>query len=352
MPGAQLDILVIGGGAIGLSIGWCAARRGARVAVLERDTPGQQSSWAAAGILPFGRVERAATAYARAMAESGALHAEHAERLRAETGIDVGYEVCGELLTALDPGELPALAAEVSRQRAAGATVEPVDPRAYDLSPRLLETHRVHETAQIRPPRYLRALEAACLARGVALHAHSPVEALLRDGSGDGARVIGARTAAGAEHHARATVIAAGAWAPALSPVALDVRPLRGQIVLLRAPARPFQPIVSLGHEYLVPRADGRVLVGSTMEDVGFDARTTEEATRHLLDVAVRLAPALATATVERAWAGLRPATPSGEPVVGRAPEAGLWVAAGHTRQGVHLAPHTGETIAQDVLDG
>lgn len=337
------DLLVIGGGAIGLSIAWCAARRGARVVLLERGALARQSSWAAAGILPFGLVDRATTPYARAMAESWQLHHAHAQLLQEETSIDVGHRVCGEILVALSAADQPALHQELARRRAAGATVEAViEP---SISHEVIESYRIRETAQIRPPRYLRALERACRQRGVTLHTDTPVASLLREG----ARVIGARTTSGAAITAATTVIATGAWAPSLAPAPLDVRPLRGQMVLLALPEPVITPIVSRGSEYLVPREDGLVLCGATMEDVGFDDRTTADAIAHLHALAVRLVPALTSATVEQTWAGLRPATPSGEPHVERL-EDGLWLAAGHTRQGIHLAPYTGETIARAVL--
>lgn len=343
------DLLVIGGGAVGLCTAWCAARRGLRVTLLERDTLGAHSSWAAGGILPYVSPAHARTPYERAMAEAARLHPLHAELLREETGLDVGYTQAGEALIVRDPTEPGALdlhEAAVARHHHEGATVTDLDPRAYGVEAPGARGHLIAETALLRPPWYLRALAEACRRRGVQLVTGAPVVTLEREG----ARVVGAQTAAGARHVAPTTVLAAGAWSAALCPTPLPVRPVRGQMVLLKRPSATFTALLSVGRGYLVPRADGRVLVGSTMEDVGFVAHPTAEGVEGLLRFAKALVPALAQAEVERAWAGLRPATPDGEPIVGPVEgHPGLWVATGHTRQGVHLAAHTGEWVAERV---
>lgn len=343
------DLLVIGGGAVGLCTAWCAARRGLRVTLLERDSLGAHSSWAAGGILPYVSPAHARTPYERAMAEAARLHPLHAEQLRAETGVDIGYTRAGEALIVRDPTEPGALElheAALARHRTEGATVTEIDPRAYGVEASGARGHLIAETALLRPPWYLRALTEACRARGVTLRTGAPVVALEHEGTA----VIGARTAGGDRVLARTTVLAAGAWTAALCPTPLPVRPVRGQMVLLKRSSATFSALLSVGRGYLVPRPDGRVLVGSTMEDVGFAAHPTAEGVEGLLRFARSLVPALAQAEVERAWAGLRPATPSGEPIVGPVEgHEGLWVATGHTRQGVHLAAHTGEWVAEQL---
>jgi len=341
------DLVVVGAGAIGLSIAWCAARRGARVIILERGQPGRESSWAAAGILPYGRPD-VGTAYVRAMGESARLHPVHAALLRDETGIAVEYREIGEILTELDESGRAPMLEVVARQEARGAPISRADPSVLDtqgIAPRI-DAYWLPRTAQINPPRYLAALEAACRARGVEIRADAPVVSLARSSD----RITGAVLESGEAVAAGNVVVAAGAWTPSLVPFIGEpppIRPLRGQIALLRPSKLTIGAIISVGHEYLVPREDGRVLVGATMEDAGFDARTTAHGIRHLLDSAVRLVPSLADADVERVWAGLRPATPDGEPIVGPvAGWSGLWIAAGHTRQGIHLAPYTGESMA------
>jgi len=205
------------------------------------------------------------------------------------------------------------------------------------------------DMAQVRNPWHLRALIQACRALQVDLHPQQAARGLVRHQG----RVRAVRTDVG-EIAADQFIVAAGAWTDALLAEVgceLGVRPVRGQIVLLN----PGQPVVHhillCGARYLVPRGDGRVLVGSTEENVGFDKRTTAVRVQGLLELATTLVPALAQAPVEKCWAGLRPGSKDGLPTIGRVPEcANLFVAAGHFRAGIQLSPGTALLLKEMIL--
>ena len=192
--------------------------------------------------------------------------------------------------------------------------------------------------AQIRNPRHLQALIAAATKVGVEMRPGCPVLGFERHGS----RITAAQTAAGRSSHDQ-YLICAGAWTDQLlAPLGceIDTRPIRGQIAPLRTRIPLMRRIVLSGKRYLVPRDDGRVLVGSTEEDAGFDAATTATAISGLLRFATELAPALGEAVVERCWAGLRPGNEDGMPTLGRLPAFdNLWVAAGHFLPGCNYRP-------------
>ncbi len=208
------------------------------------------------------------------------------------------------------------------------------------------------DVAQVRNPRIPRALAVAAARKGAILHAETPVHRL----DVSGGRVRAVETARG-RFEAGAVVLASGAWTRRLAEPAglahLPVDPVKGQIVLLETPGRVVERCVLQGEHYLVPRADGRLLVGSTVEpDAGFDTRPTAAVVARLTAAACRMVPALERATFVRAWAGLRPATPRGLPYIGPVPEVeGLWFAAGHYRNGLSLAPITAELVA-DLMAG
>jgi glycine oxidase len=272
-----------------------------------------------------------------------------------QTGVDNGFRRCGAIYLAVDDDSQRDLAAKQEDWRRQGIVAEPLSPAALiALEPslagsaalqRLRAACFVPEEAQIRNPRHLRALCAACALRGVS------VEAFIRcDGFDlDGNRVRAARTSAG-PLAADSFCIAGGAWSGAIAGslgLALAVKPIRGQIVLFRCPRPLLSRIINIGRRYLVPRDDGRVLVGSTEEDVGFNCGTTDEAIQELTEVAFRVAPALARVPVERSWAGLRPASPDGLPYIGRVPPlANLYVAAGHYRGGLQLSTGTAVLVS------
>ncbi|MFQ5734556.1 MAG: NAD(P)/FAD-dependent oxidoreductase, partial [Planctomycetaceae bacterium] len=273
-------------------------------------------------------------------------------RLRSETGIDNGFRMCGGICVGFD--EPDQLVEEISAWHTERVPVEEVPAeRLVDVAPAIsrdvVAAYRLPSLAQVRNPRHLKALVTACRARGVTLQAGARVsEVVIRGG-----RVAGVRTAT-ETFDARTVCVAGGAWTPELMPPAeLPARivPVRGQIALLSLPAPLFHHVIECGPRYLVPRTDGRVLVGSTQEHVGFDKRNTAGAIAELIDFAVRLVPELANATLERTWAGLRPGTPDGLPYLGAVPAAdGLFVAAGHFRAGLQMSPGTAAVMADLML--
>lgn len=344
------DVLIIGGGVIGLTIAYESAKRGLKVLVLEQGPFGREASWAGAGIIPPGGT--ASGSLDQLAAASSRMWPDLSAELRELTGIDNGYRRCGGVCFAAMPGE--DVSADIAAWRAAGAAVEPLSPAAvHEYEPHIANewaaaAYRLPGTAQVRNPRHLKALVAACQARGVELRAGHPVTGIDRAGG----KVAGVRTPTG-RCTAGQFVVAGGAWSRqtlATCDCEVDIEPVRGQIVLLSMLPLPFRHVLECGPRYLVPRTDGRILVGSTEEWVGFDKSNTAEALRELLDFAIGVVPALREATYEQAWSGLRPYARRGRPYIGRVPDCeNLLVAAGHFRGGLTLSPITGRLVAQTL---
>lgn len=349
------DVLIVGGGVIGLSLAYELASRGMQVRVLDRGTAGREASWAGAGILPPGGPQ-SPDPLEQLTHLSSRLHRTWAQQLREETGIDNGFRRCGGLYVARSAEQAAALAnaatvwqAEgVHTQRLSPSQVEEHEPALHGCRPGIESAVLLADEAQIRNPWHLRALIAACIGRGVVIEQGVAAEQLVVRGS----QLARVQTVAGSRQAGR-YVIASGSWTAALATqlgVQLALQPIRGQIVLLALPKRPLERIINEGPRYLVPRADGRVLIGATEEDAGFDKRNTAEGVAGLLSLATGLAPCLADATIERTWAGLRPHTADGLPYLGPVPGLeNAYVAAGHFRSGLTLSTGTAQLLAQHL---
>jgi glycine oxidase len=352
--------LIIGGGVVGLSLAYELARRTWQVTILDRGPLGREASWAGAGILPPANAATALHPLDRLRALSNDLHAVWAKRLLAETGIDNGYRRCGGLYLARTPGETAALAAmastfaaeQIACRRLSMQEVMQLEPALERLasSGDLRAAYELPEECQLRNPRHLQALAAACRKLGVEIQENCEATELVHEGD----RIKALRTNGG-DVAADAFAITAGPWTErilAREQVTTGIFPMRGQMVLFRCPRAPFRHILNDGPRYLVPREDGYVLAGSTEEEAGFDKSTTAEAIAELAEFATNLVPALRNATIEQTWAGLRPASYDGFPYIGRLPGVeNSFVAAGHFRSGLHLSPGTAVVLA-DLMSG
>jgi glycine oxidase len=351
------DCAVIGGGVIGLSLAWQLALSGSRVIVVERQRLGREASWAGAGILPSGPRKDMQHPYDQLRAISSIRHAEWAEQLREDTGIDTGYRVCGGLYFARQPGESAALRGwrlqlddeqieyhEVSEDDLARS--EPalsVGEIRYCLS---LPTE-----AQLRNPRFLKALIAAGRRLHVEYRTDCDVRSVIRQGS----QVTGIETSAGTIQ-AGSYCFTTGAWTyPLLQGLSIPINivPIRGQMILFRTEQVLTGRIINEGSRYLVPREDGRLLAGSSEEEAGYDKSTTDEILQELRSFAESWLPGLREARIENTWAGLRPGSYDGFPYLDRLPDHdNAFVAAGHFRSGLYLSPATAENMAHWMLTG
>lgn len=352
-----VDVIVIGGGVVGLAVARRLAIEGRRVRLFERGACGGEASWAGAGIISPLSPHRS-DALARLQLRSVNQYSDFCAALREESGIDTEYERCGELQLAFDEQEANILRAD-DRLAREQSLVDPDGKQAYlfheanrlaDVEPaaasELIGGLECRLAGQVRNPRLLRALHSACERAGVDIHEGSEVTGL----SVQGSRVTGVTT----QHDRVAAewiVLCAGAWSSRLDERLSRMMPLfpvRGQMILLRFEHRPFQRILSHGLHYLVPRHDGLVLLGATHEpDAGFVKRTTAAGLESLTQAGLRLAPLIAEAAVEASWSGLRPGTPDDRPYIGPVPGfEGLVAATGHYRNGLTLAPVTADAIA------
>jgi glycine oxidase len=345
------DVLVIGGGIIGLTSAYYLAKAGLSVEVLDKGDLGREASWAGAGIVPPGNPDRAATSIDKLRAVGSVRFPDFSAELRELTGIDNGFVRCGgvEFLRPEDGYAVGLWAAEGIPHRPAGTDelrrAEPNVEPPPGTTPYLLDT-----CAQVRNPRHLRALVAACDRVGVRLSPGVEFAGWVTDSGG----VRGVRTGAGTT--AGRYLVAAGAWAESLlTPLGCrpGVHPVRGQIVLLRSRPGVVARVLMASKRYLVPRSDGLILAGSTEEpEAGFEKANTPEGVQGLIDFARQLVPRLAYTEVEKAWAGLRPGSPDGRPFIGAVPgHPNVLVAAGHFRAGVQLSVGTAE-IVRDLITG
>ena len=345
------DALIVGAGVIGLACAWRAARAGARVCVLERDHPAAGATGVAAGMLaPVGEASWGEETLLSLNLDSLRRWPDFASELEADAGDQVGYAECGALHVALDRDESEALRRRHELHRRLGLESEWL--RGSDcrrVEPGLATAvrggvHARHEAA-VDPRRLAGALLAALERRGVPVEAGAEVVAAERD-SGSWHLT----TADGRQIAAPIVVIASGAWSaadwlPGEAP--LPVRPVKGEILTLRGD--PDEPvcagIVAGDRVYVVPRGDGRLIVGATVEEAGFDATVTAGGVHELLREAYRLLPEIAELELAETSAGLRPGTPDNAPLIGRAAE-GLIAATGHFRNGILQAPVTADSVA------
>ncbi len=344
------DFLVIGGGVIGLMTTLQLADAGHSVTVVERGGCGSEASWAGGGIVSPLYPWRYSSPVSRLASWSEGAYPELALRLLEETGVDPEYRQKGLLYLRVDD-EARALewAREVGKplSRVGAEVIRRKEPNARrDID----EALWMPTLGSIRNPRLMRALRSRLEdMTSVTLREQCTVTGFERQGE----RVAVVNTDQG-NLSADQVVICAGAWSAGLADMAgldLPVRPVKGQMILFKAPPGLVERVVLMDGRYVIPRGDGRVLAGSTLEDAGFDKGTDDDARSSLWRSATAIIPALADCEIEHHWAGLRPGSPDGVPYIGQAPGwDNLHVNAGHYRNGLVLAPASTRLLVDQLL--
>lgn len=352
------DVVVIGGGVIGLTVSRALALRGVRnVTLIERSGLGTESSWAAAGMLaPQAEADRA-DEFFDFCCQSRDMYPGFAAALLAETGIDVELDTTGTLYLAFSDHDLLELEKRFVWQSATGLDIEKLDAETAKLLEPTISADvrgalRFSRDTQVENRRLISALGAACDRLGVQLLTGTTVDAVeVKRGA-----VTGVETSRGPVSTGR-VVVASGAWSSILktryASLPVRIEPVRGQMLCFEATPQICQHVIYSPRGYLVPRRDGRLLAGSTTEHTGFDKRVTASGVQSILSAAVEISPEVGALGLAATWAGLRPCAPDSLPVLGACAEIeGLLYATGHYRNGILLAPITGELIAQAVVEG
>ncbi len=345
-------IVVVGAGVQGCAVALRLVQAGREVVVLERSIPGAEASSAAGGILSPG-VEAVEPGPFHDLCEASlARYPALARELEESTGLPIGFRGGGTLEVALDDEHARILAARAERLVRLGIAVEVLDDAAVralepGVSPRARGALWFREEASVDPRLLARALYLAAHGAGARFLTGQALRIVE-----EGGRAVAVEHASG-RIGASAVVLAAGAWSALVPGSGLPrgaIRPVRGQMALLDTRPRLLSRVVFSDKGYVVPRADGRVLCGSTMEEVGFERAVTAGGLASVLGLALEIAPALAAAPVLETWSSFRPASPDGWPVLGPAALAGLFYATGHTRNGILLTPVTADAVAAAVL--
>jgi glycine oxidase len=359
MSGSRPHVAVIGGGVIGLAIGWRLAAAGCSVDIFERGAAGHGASWAAAGMLAAGiEAEPGEAALYTLNRLSQGMWPSFAAEVEAASGIAVGYRDEGTMAVAPTRDDATQLRFHYDFQRSLGVELEWLSGtearrREPHLHPGLAAAVFSPRDHQVDNRRLVTALRRVFLDAGGRLREHAEVTAV--DTAGD--RVSGLRLG-GARHAADVVVLAAGAWSAGIEGLPRGarppVRPVKGQMLAVRmdAAAPLLRHVVWTPKVYLVPRGDGRLIVGATVEERGFDASLTAGGILALLEGAWRAMPGIEELPIDEMWAGFRPGSRDDAPMLGPSPLAGLVLATGHHRNGILLTPVTADAVSRYVLSG
>jgi glycine oxidase len=354
------DVVIIGGGVIGLTIARALVHRGAGdICLIERDGPGREASFAAAGMLAPQAEANSQDDFFRLACRSRDLYPDFAAELREETGIDVELDTTGTLYLALTHHDVAEIEKRYEWQTAAGLAVEKLTPsQAQQLEPcissNVLAALRFSLDVQVENRRLLNALTNSVTRLGVSLVTGTNVESVKIERD----RITGVLTSRGFIG-CPAVVIAAGTWSsfirfsPASEKPVPAIEPVRGQMISFDARPQITRHVIYSPRGYIVPRQDGRLLAGSTSEHAGFARQVTAGGVASILKNALEIAPSVSALPIVDTWAGLRPRAPDNLPVLGPCDEiGGLFYATGHYRNGILLAPVTGELISEAVVAG
>jgi glycine oxidase len=330
------DVIIIGGGIIGLSLSISLRKKGARVLAVERGEPGREASYAAGGMLVDCSLETPAALQPLAVA-SARMYPEFAHELETESGMKVDLR---------DQGTILIPAPEHVHERPGFRVSDLLPAPLAELEPELADSPAFYLKERSVDPR---ALTSAALKtaknRGVDFSSGDPVTAVNVSDN----HVTGVTTTK-TSFLAPKVVNCAGAWSGMISPYKFPTRPVKGQILCLAMPSRTLlKHVIRSPHAYLIPRSDGRLLVGATVEEAGFDKRTDPATIKRLHSAALNLVPKLRDARILEDWAGLRPGTPDALPILGETASPGYYVATGHFRDGILLAPITAHVMTAVV---
>ncbi|MDX6530772.1 MAG: glycine oxidase [Blastocatellia bacterium] len=356
-PHTTAEVIVVGGGVIGLTIARALAQRGVReIMLIERGRPGAEASWAAGGILAPQVESDHPDEFFQLACASRDLYPEFADALKDETGVDVELDTTGTLCVGFDSNDEDELRRRYEWQQRAGLEVEfltgdQVRRLEPCISAEVTCALRFPRDFQVENRRLIDALVRANEELGVQLLTGTSVSAIRIEQQS----VCGV-VASNGPFDAPIVVLAAGAWnslidAPGLPSI--QIEPVRGQMLCFAASPQIARHVIYSSRGYLVPRRDGRVLAGSTAEQVGFDKSMTDEGVATIKSMAIEIAPGIAALPLIDSWAGFRPRAKDGLPVLGPSVQIeGLFYATGHYRNGILLAPITGKVIADAIVDG
>ena len=350
------DLILIGGGVVGLSIAYEAARNGRTVTLIDREFSHPQTSWAGAGIITPANGETTREPLEQLRALSNALHAEWAVDLKQLSGIDNEYTRCGCVFVAGTSGELASLLGMEANWREEQIEFEVCDEnRVRELFPDRPDFFQqraarrwvfVPDECRIRNSRHLKAIKAACSKLGVRQISTQLAPVLSMKEHRIESIVVNNETL-----YTDQVCLAAGCWTEAIAEsigVNISTTPVRGQLVLFHHAPQVLDKIFYEGSLYLVPRSDGHLVAGSTLEEVGFDPTTTQDGVEQLIQFANRWFPELNHSSVVQSWAGLRPATNDGFPYLGKVPTLeNTFIATGHFRSGLQLSTGTAKIMCQ-----